>query len=190
VEEKKPVHVVVLGAGFGGLTSARTFAHPNARITVVDRRIIICFNRCCTKWRRAIVWPEIAQPIRAILSERTTLPCCFTRRWISSSRRNRSSLKRRTDYGLSRAGNGRQTDTSATRSGNNLRPAEKHWMTRSAIRSQNFVAFEAGGNETDPAARDKLLPLSWSAAWPTGGNSPGAFAELTRTVLNRDFRQH
>ncbi|MFO1513621.1 MAG: FAD-dependent oxidoreductase, partial [Verrucomicrobiota bacterium] len=37
MDEKKKIHVVVLGGGFGGLTFCKTFRHPNARVTVVDR---------------------------------------------------------------------------------------------------------------------------------------------------------
>jgi NADH dehydrogenase len=37
VNESRQIHVVVLGAGFGGLNFCRTFQHPRARITVVDR---------------------------------------------------------------------------------------------------------------------------------------------------------
>jgi NADH dehydrogenase len=33
-----PPCVVVLGAGFGGLTFCQAFAHPTAQITAVDRQ--------------------------------------------------------------------------------------------------------------------------------------------------------
>ena len=35
--DDKQKHVVVLGAGFGGLTFCKSFRHPGARVTVVDR---------------------------------------------------------------------------------------------------------------------------------------------------------
>ena len=34
----KNPHIVVLGAGFGGLTFCQKFYHPEARVTVVDRQ--------------------------------------------------------------------------------------------------------------------------------------------------------
>ncbi len=37
MKEKKPARIVVLGAGFGGLTFCRHLKHPDALITVVDR---------------------------------------------------------------------------------------------------------------------------------------------------------
>ena len=35
--EKGLAKVIVLGAGFGGLTFCQHFRHPSARVTVVDR---------------------------------------------------------------------------------------------------------------------------------------------------------
>jgi NADH dehydrogenase FAD-containing subunit len=37
VNQGKEKHVVVLGAGFGGLTFCQSFDHPDARVTLVDR---------------------------------------------------------------------------------------------------------------------------------------------------------
>src|SRR5438094_9127713 len=64
-------HVVVLGAGFGGLTFCRTFNHPGARITLVDRQNHHLFQPLLYQVATAgLSAPEIAQPIRSILSNR------------------------------------------------------------------------------------------------------------------------
>src|SRR6187549_1906892 len=69
VSGNKPVHVVVLGAGFGGLTFCQNFRHPNARITVVDRTNHHLFQPLLYQVATAgLSAPEIAQPIRSILS--------------------------------------------------------------------------------------------------------------------------
>ena len=56
------------------------------------------------------------------------------------------------------------------------------------IRSQILLAFEKAENETDPAERDRLMRIVVVGGGPTGVELAGAFAELARTVLNRDFR--
>src|SRR5437667_11780723 len=64
-------HVVVLGAGFGGLTFCQTFNHPAARVTLVDRQNHHLFQLLLYQVATAgLSAPEIAQPIRSILSDR------------------------------------------------------------------------------------------------------------------------
>src|SRR5881296_843252 len=67
--EKRGSHVVVLGAGFGGLTFCQKFHHPRARVTLVDRTNHHLFQPLLYQVATAgLSAPEIAQPIRAILS--------------------------------------------------------------------------------------------------------------------------
>src|SRR5437867_10342198 len=63
-------HVVVLGAGFGGLTFCRTFNHPVARVTLLDRHNHHLFQPLLYQVATAGLSPaEIASPIRRILSD-------------------------------------------------------------------------------------------------------------------------
>src|SRR5215831_12453642 len=69
--ENKTYHVVVLGAGFGGLQFCKHFRHPRARVTVVDRTNHHLFQPLLYQVATAgLSAPEIAQPVRAILSDR------------------------------------------------------------------------------------------------------------------------
>src|SRR5689334_1430511 len=69
--ESKPPHVVVLGAGFGGLTFCQKFHHPAARVTLVDRQNHHLFQPLLYQVATAgLSAPEIAQPIRSILRDR------------------------------------------------------------------------------------------------------------------------
>src|SRR6476659_535218 len=61
--------IVVLGAGFGGLTFCQQFRHSNAQITLVDRQNHHLFQPLLYQVASAgLSAPDIAQPIRAILS--------------------------------------------------------------------------------------------------------------------------
>ena len=61
-------HVVILGAGFGGLEAARALRHAPARVTVVDRRNHHLFQPLLYQVATAGLSPaEIASPIRRIL---------------------------------------------------------------------------------------------------------------------------
>src|SRR5258706_4777000 len=67
--EKGAVHVVVLGAGFGGLTFCKHLRHSETRITLVDRTNHYLFQPLLYQVATAgLSAPEIAQPIRSILS--------------------------------------------------------------------------------------------------------------------------
>ena len=64
-------HVVVLGAGFGGLTFCKRFRHRLARVTLVDRTNHYLFQPLLYQVATAgLSAPEIAQPIRSILAAR------------------------------------------------------------------------------------------------------------------------
>src|SRR4026207_2053257 len=67
--ESKQPHIVVLGAGFGGLTFCQKFSHPTARVTLVDRTNHHLFQPLLYQVAAAgLAAPDIAQPIRSILA--------------------------------------------------------------------------------------------------------------------------
>src|SRR5580692_4872992 len=69
LESKEP-HIVVLGAGFGGLEFCERFNCPSAQITVVDRTNHHLFQPLLYQVATAgLSAPDIAQPIRSILSD-------------------------------------------------------------------------------------------------------------------------
>ena len=63
-----PHHVVVVGAGFGGLEAARGLGDAPLRVTVVDRRNHYLFQPLLYQVATAALSPaDIAYPIRSIL---------------------------------------------------------------------------------------------------------------------------
>src|SRR5580765_4928478 len=67
-------HILVLGAGFGGLTFCKEFRHPTAQVTVVDRTNHHLFQPLLYQVAAAgLAAPDIAQPIRAILAHHPRL---------------------------------------------------------------------------------------------------------------------
>ena len=57
------------------------------------------------------------------------------------------------------------------------------------IRRRILLAFERAENGVSPAERERLMTIVVVGGGPTGVELAGAFAELTRRVLKRDFRQ-
>src|SRR5207245_1678240 len=61
-------HIVIVGAGFGGLRAARALKHADVRITVIDRRNYHLFQPLLYEVATAGLSPnDIAYPIRAVL---------------------------------------------------------------------------------------------------------------------------
>ncbi len=63
-------HVVIVGAGFGGLYAARGLAHKRIRITVIDRKNHHVFQPLLYQVATAKLSPaDIASPIRSVLGK-------------------------------------------------------------------------------------------------------------------------
>jgi NADH dehydrogenase FAD-containing subunit len=57
------------------------------------------------------------------------------------------------------------------------------------LRSRILFAFEKAENETNPVEHDRLMTIVVVGGGPTGVELASSFAELTRKVLNLDFRR-
>lgn len=186
----KQFQVVVLGAGFGGLTFCKHFRHPNARITVVDRTNHHLFQPLLYQVAAAgLSAPDIAQPIRAILANRPDITVRFNQVVDFDLAQQRVILEKGTlDYDYLVLAMGGQTGYFGHPEWEQFAPGLKSLDDALRIRSQILLAFEKAENETDPAEHHRLMTIVVVGGGPTGVELAGSFAELTRTVLNRDFR--
>jgi NADH dehydrogenase len=187
----KPIHVVVLGAGFGGLTFCQNFRHPNARITVVDRTNHHLFQPLLYQVAACgLSAPEIAQPIRGILSNRSDITVLFNQAVDFDLANKRLILEKgELTYDYLLLAMGGQTGYFGHPEWEQFAPGLKTLDDALRIRSQILLAFEKAENETDPVERDRLMTIVVVGGGPTGVELAGAFAELARTVLNKDFRR-
>lgn len=190
VSEDKPIQVVVLGAGFGGLTFCQSFHHPNARLTLVDRTNHHLFQPLLYQVAACgLSAPEIAQPIRSILSNRQDVTVLFNKAVDFDLARKRVLMEKGVlDYDYLVLALGGQTGYFGHPEWEQFAPGLKTLDDALRIRSQILLAFERAENETDPSERERLMTIVVVGGGPTGVELAGAFAELTRTVLNRDFR--
>lgn len=191
MDGNKQKHIVVLGAGFGGLTFCKNFRHPNARITVVDRTNHHLFQPLLYQVAACgLSAPEIAQPIRGILSNRPDITVLFNKAVDFDLAKKQVVLEKGTlDYDYLVLAMGGQTGYFGHPEWEQFAPGLKTLDDALRIRSQILLAFEKAENETDSAERDRLMTIVVVGGGPTGVELAGAFAELARTVLNHDFRR-
>jgi NADH dehydrogenase len=190
VEGHESFHIVVLGAGFGGLTFCRHFQCPEVRITLVDRTNHHLFQPLLYQVATAgLSAPEIAQPIRSIFSDRPDITVLMDSAQRIDVAQKRVSLEKSTlDYDFLVLALGGQTSYFGHPEWEHFAPGLKTLNDALRIRRDMLLAFEQAETETHPAECSRLMTVVIVGGGPTGVELAGAFAELARTVLKRDFR--
>jgi NADH dehydrogenase len=182
-------HVVVLGAGFGGLTFAQDFPSHMARVTVVDRQNHHVFQPLLYQVATAgLSAPDIAQPIRSILRTKPNLTVVMAdvQRIDLNARRvilDRGEL----DYDFLVIALGGRTVYFGHDEWAKFAPGLKSLDDAVRLRRNMLLAYEHAELETDEKRRAELMTTVVVGGGPTGVELAGTFAELARTVLYRDF---
>ncbi|HNC23135.1 MAG TPA: FAD-dependent oxidoreductase, partial [Opitutaceae bacterium] len=182
-------HIVVIGAGFGGLSFCQQFPAHLARITVIDRQNHHLFQpllyQVATAGLSAV---DIAQPIRALFGDRPNLAVIMAE-VIALDLADRRVVHARGeltyDYLIVAAGG--RTSYFGHPEWEQFAPGLKTLDDALAIRRRILLSFERAETESDPARREAAMTIVVIGGGPTGVELAGTFAELTRTVLNRDF---
>lgn len=184
-------HIVIVGAGFGGLEAARNLASAPVRITMIDRRNHHLFQPLLYQVATAsLPTSEIAWPIRFLLR----------------GHKNVTTLLG-TVTGIDR--DGKQVllegeppiafDTLILATGARhayfghdewepFAPGVKTLEDATRIRRRILSAFEQAEWETEDARRAQWLTFVIIGAGPTGVELAGTIAELARDTLRGDFR--
>jgi NADH:ubiquinone reductase (H+-translocating) len=182
-------HIVVIGAGFGGLTFVRQFPKDLARITMIDRQNHHVFQpllyQVATAGLSAV---DIAHPVRGVFGGRPNLNVLMSEvTGIDLAnkivRHSRGELTY--DYLIIAAG--ARTSYFGHDEWAQFAPGLKSLDDALRIRRLILTSLERAETEPDPTKRDAAMTIVIVGGGPTGVELAGAFAELTRTVLRRDF---
>ena len=190
MEQHSP-HIVVLGAGFGGLTFCKAFRHPHARVTLVDRQNHHLFQPLLYQVATAgLSAPDIAEPVRSILSGyRHVTVLLDDVEEIAVAQRTVRCAHNTLAYDYLVVALGGVTSYFGRPDWERFAPGLKSLDDALRIRREVLLAFERAENETDPALQARLLTVAVVGGGPTGVELAGAFAELASHVLRRDFRR-
>ena len=183
--------VVIVGAGFGGLGAARALARSEVDVVLIDRNNYHLFQPLLYQVAVAGLNPaDIAYPVRTILRKQRNLE--FRLSEITGF--DVAAKKVRTTdgdvaYDYLVVGLGAETNFFG------LENVRRHGLglkdLNDARRIRNHVMYcvERAALETDATRRNAWLTLVVVGGGPTGVEMAGAFAELVRLVLARDFRK-
>src|SRR5438128_2672867 len=188
----QPEHsrIVVLGAGFGGLTFCQHFRHSNAQIMLVDRQNHHLFQPLLYQVATAgLAGPDIAQPIRAILSDQLNVMVLLEEvKDINLNARTVTLTDKLLHYDYLVIGLGGCTTYFGHPEWEEFAPGLKSLDDALRIRREILLAFEQAETTDDPAERQRLMTIVVVGGGPTGVELAGAFAELARNVLHHEFR--
>jgi NADH dehydrogenase len=188
--ETKTAHVVVLGAGFGGLTFCQQLKSRNAQVTLVDRTNHHLFQPLLYQVASAgLSAPEIAQPIRSILRDRENVTVRFDEVLdVNLTKREVKLRKSILSYDYLVMGLGGRNNYFGHPEWEEFAPGLKTLDDAVRIRSHVLLAFEMAEGTEDAARHAQLMTVVIIGGGPTGVELAGAFAELARFVLHEDFR--
>jgi NADH dehydrogenase len=190
IERTKP-RVVIVGAGFGGMSAARALRTADVDVTVIDRNNYHLFQPLLYQVATAGLAPsDVAQPIRNILRDQANARVVLGK--VDGIDRYHRLVRVEGvgsipfDYLIlatgarhSYFGNDQWAD---------IAPGIKTIDDATRVRADILLAFERAEVETDPAARRALLTFIVVGGGATGVELSGAIAELARNSITRDFR--
>ena len=183
--------VVIVGAGFGGLSAALALAREPVEVTVIDRRNFHLFQPLLYQVATAGLNPaDVAWPIRGILRDQAN-----TRVLLGevcgvdlAGRRLKLSDGREEPYDWLILGTGATHTYFGHDEWSGAAPGLKRIDDATLIRRRILLAFEHAESAASEEERGRLMTFVIVGGGPTGVELAGAIAELAQKALAADFR--
>lgn len=184
-------HVVIVGAGFGGLAVAQRLANAPVRVTVVDRNNYHLFVPLLYQVATAALSPaDVAEPIRHVLGRYPNIRVVLgeVSRVDPEGRQLTLATGETLNYDRLVVATGSTSSYFGHDEWRSVAPACKSIEEARLIRSRVLGAFEEA--ERDGAAdREALMTFVIVGGGPIGVELAGSVAELARYALAADFRR-
>src|SRR5690349_11427254 len=191
VKPEKLPHMVIVGAGFGGLETAQKLRNAPLQITLIDRQNYHLFQPLLYQVAIAGLVPsQIAYPLRTIFRKQKNLTfqmgevtsIDFEGRYI---RANGSVIAY--DYLVLSVGG--QTNFFGLNAVEENSFQLKSIESATGTRNHLLRMFERASREVDPDVRKAFLTFVVVGGGPTGVETAGALAELITHVMTKDYPQ-
>jgi NADH dehydrogenase len=182
--------VVIIGAGFGGLTAARALRKAPVRLTILDRRNFHLFQPLLYQVATAALNPsDIAAPIRNIVRrQRNTTVLLADVAAVDTSSRTVRTDHGEVPYDFLVLAAGATDSYFGHDEWRPFAPGLKTVEDALEMRRRILLAFERAEWEQDLKARREWLTFVVVGGGPTGVELAGALAEIARHALVADFR--
>jgi NADH:ubiquinone reductase (H+-translocating) len=187
---KRP-HIVIVGAGFGGLATAKGLRTANVDVTLIDKRNHHLFQPLLYQVATAGLSPaDIAAPIRTIVKDSPNTKVVLDRVYGVDTAHKHVILGdcEPMAYDWLVIATGARHSYFGRDEWAPFAPGIKTIEDATAVRRKVLMALERAENETDPDKRHALLTFVIIGGGPTGVEMAGAIAELARQAVSKDFR--
>lgn len=182
-------HVVIVGAGFGGLRAARRLASLPVRLTLIDRNNYHLFQPLLYQVASAgLSAADIAFPVRSVLRRQKNSRFLLAEvQQVDLPNRRLLTSAGVVEYDYLILAVGGQTHFFGQESLARHAFGLKTLGDADGIRNHVLSLFERASRESDPQRRAALITFVVAGGGPSGVETAGALAELIRLGLSRDF---
>lgn len=182
--------VVIVGAGFAGLSAAKALKKVDASVTLIDRRNHHVFQPLLYQVATAGLSPsQIATPIRSVVRDlKNTEVILGDVVGVNTADKVVHLASRQIAYDYLILATGARHSYFGNEHWEADAPGLKTIEDATELRKRVLLAFERAEQEMDPVARARLLTFIVIGGGPTGVEMAGAIAELSHKALAMDFR--
>ena len=183
--------VVIIGAGFGGISAAKALAKAPVDVKVIDRRNYHLFQPLLYQVATADLSPaDVAWPIRGIFNRQENVSVALTEvRDIDLEAKQVVGEDGRFDYDYLIVASGAHHSYFGRDEWEKHAPGLKRIIDATEIRKQVLVAFERAEVSNSDAEQRRQLTFIVVGGGPTGVEMAGAIAELANHALASDFHR-
>lgn len=183
--------VVIVGAGFGGLSAAKALAKAPVQITLIDRRNHHLFQPLLYQVATAGLAPtQIATPIRAIVrKQRNTSVLLGAVDGVDAKNKRVLLGNYPVPYDYLILATGARHSYFGRDDWERFAPGLKTLEDATELRKRILLAFERAELEPDATERARLTTFVVIGGGPTGVETSGAIAELAKKALAKDYRR-
>lgn len=183
--------VVIVGAGFGGLTCAAALSRARATVTLIDRHNYHLFQPLLYQVATAALSPgDIATPIRGLFREQFNTRVVLGQvTAVSTVRREVQCGSARIPYDFLVLATGASHSYFGSDEWEPYAPGLKKVEDATEVRRRLLLAFERAEACDDEREREALLTFLIVGGGPTGVELAGAIAELARHGMDKEFRR-
>ncbi|MEX0778153.1 MAG: NAD(P)/FAD-dependent oxidoreductase [Balneolales bacterium] len=182
--------LIIIGAGFGGLTAAQALRYANVDITIIDRTNHHLFQPLLYQVATASLSPgDIAMPVRAVFKQQENITVVLGEAVDINENNQVVTLEDggtfNFDYLIIATG------TRHSYFGNNQweenAPGLKTISDALKIREKILLSLEKAELESDPEKRKALLHFVIVGGGPTGVELAGAISEIVKRAVINDY---
>ncbi|MEX0928393.1 MAG: NAD(P)/FAD-dependent oxidoreductase [Balneolales bacterium] len=188
----KKRHIVIVGAGFGGLTAAQALKDTDYDITIIDRTNHLLFQPLLYQVATASLSPgDIAMPVRAVFRNQANASVILGEVVAVDKHRRTVTLADGEiltfDYLIMAPGTRHSYFGHAEWEIN--APGLKTLADALKIRERILLSLEKADRENDPQKRKKYLNFVIVGGGPTGVELAGAISEIVKRTVIRDYKR-